>query len=396
MFDGMSKTVETDEAQQSFDSLKARLAGVTAPHKPNADPHSAAVTALLATDYLEHADLKGKVEGNSDLSTESLAELRALSRAILHCLEQLGGDWFPLEGKAPLLGSLHEEGVAQRDALVKLLDSEVKDAQVLAIVDSIKKGDGDVDLILDLRALAALAEQHASSSKEAKDAAEKALALSDKADAKLSEGEPKERAEWRENVVRAWTLFAPKYEHVCAAARKVTGEGVDSTKFPPLYTVSRARRTRKRGSVTPPPESLRAAAMSATADPFKVDLPPASIEGSGAPSRRTNPRYAVEMEVGIGSESNFYVGFTENLSAQGVFIATYSPKKMGSHVDVTLNLPTGAQLIVPGTVKWIRNSSPSGDTWPGMGVQFDKLSDEQEKQIRDFIRVRDPLFFDDD
>ena len=169
----------------------------------------------------------------------------------------------------------------------------------------------------------------------------------------------------------------------------------------------RARRTRKRGSITPPPESLRPPVIKNTSEPPKFDLVEAQADGPTAPmsaatpstgpnSRRTSPRYAIEMEVGIGSESNFYVGFTENLSASGVFVATYSPKPIGSKVDVTLTLPTGAQLVVPGTVRWMRSATPSGDTWPGMGVQFDKLSDDEESKIRDFIRFRDPLFFDDD
>jgi uncharacterized protein (TIGR02266 family) len=424
MFDGMSKTGgESDEAQQSFERVKVRLGGVKATSRPSADPHSAAVTALLASDFLDHADLKDKVKDHPILTQSNLAELRTFSRAILHCLTQLGGDWFPMEGKAPPLGELHEEGAKQRDALVELL-GKVKDPTVKAIVDSIRKGDGDVDLVLDLRALAALVDAYSFSigGTSAKAQAEKARGLADKAEAKLAEGEPKEHAEWRDNVVKAWTLFAPKYEAMATAARKVTGEGVDSTKFPPLYTVSRARRTRKRGSITPPPESLRPVSITQkptdeqkptsepateqtpphdtreqkpTSEPPQVDLPPVSL-APNSNSRRTSPRYAIEMEVGFGSESNFYVGFTENLSASGVFVATYSPKPMGTKVEVTLALPTGAHLELHGTVRWIRNASPSGDTWPGMGVQFDKLSDDQEAKIREFIRIRDPLFFDDD
>lgn len=400
MFDGMSKPAETDEALQSFERVKAKLADVKTTDQPGADPHSAAVTALLASDFLVHADLKDKVKDHKELSEESLAELRTFSRAILHCLEKLGGDWFPLEGKAPPLGDLRDDGVKQRDVLVKLLDTNVKDADVRSIVDSIKKGDGDVDLVLDLRALSALVDKHAASADGAKDSAAKGRELADKCEAKLGEGEPKEHAEWRDNVVRTWTLFAPKYEAIVTAARSVTGEGLRSAKFPPLYTVSRARRTRKRGSITPPPESLRPAIIKNSSEPPKIDLLEApvsvAVPSQGPNSRRTSPRYAIEMEVGIGSESNFYVGFTENLSASGVFIATYSPKPIGSKVDVTLTLPTGAHLVVPGTVRWMRGATPSGDTWPGMGVSFDKLSDDQEAKIRDFIRFRDPLFFDDE
>ena len=38
--------------------------------------------------------------------------------------------------------------------------------------------------------------------------------------------------------------------------------------------------------------------------------------------RRTSPRFDVELEVSLASESNFYVGLTENISAGGLFVAT--------------------------------------------------------------------------
>ncbi|HEU5076246.1 MAG TPA: hypothetical protein VFU02_18765, partial [Polyangiaceae bacterium] len=38
---------------------------------------------------------------------------------------------------------------------------------------------------------------------------------------------------------------------------------------------------------------------------------------------RIDPRAAVELDVSLGSDHNFYAGFVENLSAGGVFVATH-------------------------------------------------------------------------
>ena len=41
-------------------------------------------------------------------------------------------------------------------------------------------------------------------------------------------------------------------------------------------------------------------------------------------NRRRHLRYAVELDVSMSSEHNFYAGFAENLSEGGVFVATHS------------------------------------------------------------------------
>jgi uncharacterized protein (TIGR02266 family) len=404
----------TDDALRSFETLKPRLAAVTSPTRPNADPHSAAVTALLVTDFFSHGEMKEKLAASKKVPENAVEELRALARAILHCLTQLGGDWFPQEGKAPMLGALKAVGATERDKLVDKIEANVTAADVRAIVDTIKKGEGDVDLVLDLRALASLLEKHAPNTAELEKIVVNARKVADSVETKLAENDTPAHKEWREHVVRAWTLFAPAYEALCSAARDLSG-GDDASKFPPLFTVSRARRTRMRADVAGPgpqsrrgggpesrraPESKKAPASKRSAGPEikeapgdPAELPPMS---AGAISRRTSPRHSVEMEVGISSESNFYVGFTENLSATGVFVATYTPKPIGTKVQITLTFPNGTQIVAPGTVRWIRGSIAGADAWPGMGVQFDKLTGEQDEAVKKFIRFRDPLFFDDE
>jgi uncharacterized protein (TIGR02266 family) len=116
-----------------------------------------------------------------------------------------------------------------------------------------------------------------------------------------------------------------------------------------------------------------------------------------ADTHRHYPRHNVELEVTMESETNFYMGLTENLSEGGLFIATHVLKTLGTRVEVSFKLPDMAEPIkVTGTVRWLREFSPTSDTSPGMGVRFEHLSAEHTEQIRRFLAARDPLFHDED
>jgi uncharacterized protein (TIGR02266 family) len=112
--------------------------------------------------------------------------------------------------------------------------------------------------------------------------------------------------------------------------------------------------------------------------------------------RREHSRFSVDLDVTIGSDHNFYAGFAENLSAGGVFIATHKLKPVGSKIDLSINLPDGAQLQAAGEVRWIRVFNEQSDTPPGMGVRFENLEPSALQAIEGFLSRRDPLFFDDE
>jgi uncharacterized protein (TIGR02266 family) len=112
--------------------------------------------------------------------------------------------------------------------------------------------------------------------------------------------------------------------------------------------------------------------------------------------RREHSRFAVDLDVTVGSDHNFYAGFAENLSAGGVFIATHKLKPVGSKIELTINLPDGVQIRATGDVRWIRVFNEQSDTPPGMGVRFDGLAEASVALIQSFLARRDPLFFDDE
>jgi uncharacterized protein (TIGR02266 family) len=118
---------------------------------------------------------------------------------------------------------------------------------------------------------------------------------------------------------------------------------------------------------------------------------------SASDARRAHARHDVELEVSLESESNFYMGLTENLSEGGLFIATHLVRPLGTKVEVSFKLPHLAEPIrAMGIVRWTREYSDTSDTSPGMGVRFEQIAPEQIDQIRQFLAARAPLFYDED
>jgi len=131
--------------------------------------------------------------------------------------------------------------------------------------------------------------------------------------------------------------------------------------------------------------------------PSDVKVPkPASAPHSGAqPVSRVagGPREKLEANVGATTESNFFVGFSGEISEGGVFIATYNTVPVGTLVEVFLTLPGGYESTIPGTVLFVRDPMDM-ESEPGIGIRFESLSKEARELILRFIRKRPPLFFD--
>jgi uncharacterized protein (TIGR02266 family) len=108
------------------------------------------------------------------------------------------------------------------------------------------------------------------------------------------------------------------------------------------------------------------------------------------------PRVQVILAVNVETESNFYAGFTENLSECGVFVATHAPLQIGSTVELSVKLPENETIRAHGTVRWVRPYSESTGMVPGMGVRFDGLSSHDSARIQAFCEARAPMFFDDE
>jgi uncharacterized protein (TIGR02266 family) len=114
-----------------------------------------------------------------------------------------------------------------------------------------------------------------------------------------------------------------------------------------------------------------------------------------APSdQRGYPRLPVEIDITLESDSQFYAGFSENLSEGGIFVATHALRPVGTRLDVAFTLPGVKEpLRVEGDVCWLRIHSETSDLPPGMGLRFVSLTSHDAEVVRAFCRQRTPLFF---
>lgn len=123
--------------------------------------------------------------------------------------------------------------------------------------------------------------------------------------------------------------------------------------------------------------------------------------------RRKHPRYLLSLAITMQGDNNFYTGLSENISESGVFIATHTALEIGTPVLLSFTLPNAdSALSVAGTVQWVRGpdaTAKPGENFgghtrdalpPGMGVRFSDVDPSAARAIRDFMRVRDPDFFE--
>lgn len=120
-----------------------------------------------------------------------------------------------------------------------------------------------------------------------------------------------------------------------------------------------------------------------------------------SPNLRRSKRVALHVDVTVDDATNFYTGFAENVSAGGLFVATYQLKPIGTEVELTFVLPgeTSDENVIVccvGVVRWIRDPHDlSLSPAPGIGIQFSDLTREERVAIERFVHRCTPLFYPD-
>jgi uncharacterized protein (TIGR02266 family) len=114
----------------------------------------------------------------------------------------------------------------------------------------------------------------------------------------------------------------------------------------------------------------------------------------GTEARKTK-RKPIKIEITLIGDHNFYVGFAENISAGGVFVATHEPHEIGSEVKLELTLPNLEKPIrTKGTVRWVRPYRESNDGPAGVGLAFVDLPAEEAEAVHAFTQERPPIFYE--
>jgi uncharacterized protein (TIGR02266 family) len=409
--------------KDAFEKMRTRLRAITDAAAPHLDPRALALRAVLVADRLEQADLRSKIDklgraGACD--SKAIEDLRVAARALLYVLSKRGAPRDP--GDSAAARAVRVEALEVKRAGIDTLET-LDDDEVRLWLEVFRLPSDDVSLVFDLRSMALLYEAHGTAMGEGRDrdariARRCADALDDLVNVAAAQ------SEWTPWVAPAFTLTLSLYHEGCRIGRFLASSDALGFAFPSTANIARARRRRGPSSLsseatrrTPPPlppvleveaelepdpesapEQVAASASSlapglalapADAQPPRSSIPPDSDR-----AHRESTRRSIELEVGLLSESNFYVGFTENLSESGVFVATYLVRPLGSLVELSLRLlGRDEPLKLRGEVRWVRLYSPTSDAGPGMGIRFEAISEADRAEITKFLAARDPIFF---
>lgn len=141
----------------------------------------------------------------------------------------------------------------------------------------------------------------------------------------------------------------------------------------------------------PQPQPTPAQAPIAPMSAEQIRAANASIAAAQREGRKT-----VEANVGLTTETNFWVGFDDDIAHGGVFLPTYEPLPAGTHVMLQVTLPAGGMFACPAHVRYVRESLEySSEMQPGMGLQFDALLPEHRDLAQRFMQKRAALFYDE-
>jgi type IV pilus assembly protein PilZ len=101
--------------------------------------------------------------------------------------------------------------------------------------------------------------------------------------------------------------------------------------------------------------------------------------------RRRSGRSGVTVQIDYSTVDEMFSEFTRDINEGGLFIETEKPHQPGTEVAMHFRLPgSGNVLRTIGRV--VRVSSGSSGMPPGMGIEFDELTDEDRQNIDRIVR----------
>jgi len=108
--------------------------------------------------------------------------------------------------------------------------------------------------------------------------------------------------------------------------------------------------------------------------------------GSDESERRRSHRTDLIVRIDYATVDELFSEFTRDINEGGLFIETEKPKLIGTEVTMRFNLPgSGDGVETIGRV--VRISSGDEFSPPGMGIEFDELTDADRARINELIRA---------
>nr|WP_320049633.1 PilZ domain-containing protein [uncultured Desulfuromonas sp.] len=85
-----------------------------------------------------------------------------------------------------------------------------------------------------------------------------------------------------------------------------------------------------------------------------------------------------------------FFGYSTNISCSGLFISTINPAQPGSRFEIEIPLPAPVSRDIRCQCEtiWKRSYSPKNPYEPGMGLRFIDLSEEDRKEIDDWVTTQ--------
>ncbi|MCB0271963.1 MAG: TIGR02266 family protein [Bdellovibrionales bacterium] len=110
---------------------------------------------------------------------------------------------------------------------------------------------------------------------------------------------------------------------------------------------------------------------------------------SGRRDKRISTRLPIKFQVDFHSDGHFLIEYATNISEHGIFIQTNQPLKKGTVLELEFLIPDSNQKVKAiGKVVWVnpyrKNSEKNYN--PGMGVQFENLSDIDRETLLTSIK----------
>lgn len=109
-------------------------------------------------------------------------------------------------------------------------------------------------------------------------------------------------------------------------------------------------------------------------------------ESPGDDDRRRTGRTGVTVRIDYATVDEMFSEFTRDINEGGLFIETEKPHQPGTEVSMQFRLPgSGEVLHTIGRV--VRVSSGNVESPPGMGIEFDELTDDDRLVIDRIVRA---------
>ncbi len=101
--------------------------------------------------------------------------------------------------------------------------------------------------------------------------------------------------------------------------------------------------------------------------------------------RRRTGRTGVTVRIDYATVDEMFSEFTRDINEGGLFIETEKPHQPGTEVSMQFRLPGGGEVLhTIGRV--VRVSSGDVESPPGMGIEFDELTDDDRLLIDRIVR----------